>query len=203
MKIAVLAHDREWNKLITSNVEVEWVRVSKAILFGNYFDANAYFNLENEAWREDYNFTTKPIFINSVCHTLKEITPPENVIRINAWAEFINRATWEVAGNITEKVKDVLTSLNKKFICVKDEPGFITARIIAMIVNEAYFAKGDGVSTEAEIDIAMKLGTNYPFGPFEWGNKIGLKYICELLNKLSFEDSCYNIAPELIAASHT
>ena len=202
MKIIVLAHDREWNELITSNVDVEWVRINEAPLFSNYLDANAFFNLDNEAWRADYSFSTKPIFINSVCHTLKEINAPENVIRINAWAGFINRAAWETAGNITENVKNVLTILNKKIIPVKDEPGFIAARIIAMIVNEAYFAKGDGVSTEAEIDIAMKLGTNYPFGPFEWGNKIGLKNICELLNNLALEDSRYKIAPVLIAESH-
>jgi 3-hydroxyacyl-CoA dehydrogenase len=44
-----------------------------------------------------------------------------------------------------------------------------------MIINEAYFALEDNVSTKAETDIAMKLGTNYPYGPFEWGQLIGLK----------------------------
>ena len=36
---------------------------------------------------------------------------------------------------------------------------------------------GENVSTRDEIDTAMKLGTNYPFGPFEWAEKIGLKNI--------------------------
>jgi 3-hydroxybutyryl-CoA dehydrogenase len=41
------------------------------------------------------------------------------------------------------------------------------------------------VSTKEEIDVAMKLGTNYPYGPFEWSEKIGLKNIYELLFTLS------------------
>jgi 3-hydroxybutyryl-CoA dehydrogenase len=40
----------------------------------------------------------------------------------------------------------------------------------------------------------MKLGTNYPFGPFEWSKKIGLNKIYFLLNKLATEDSRYAVA---------
>ncbi len=66
-----------------------------------------------------------------------------------------------------------------------------------MIINEAFYALGDDVSTKEEIDVAMKLGTNYPFGPFEWGEKIGLQNIIELLKKLSENDKRYNVAPYL------
>ncbi|MEP6845805.1 MAG: 3-hydroxyacyl-CoA dehydrogenase family protein, partial [Panacibacter sp.] len=65
------------------------------------------------------------------------------------------------------------------------------------IINEAYFALGDKVSSKQEIDIALKLGTNYPFGPFEWGEKIGLHHIFRLLKTLSFEDDRYIAAPYL------
>ena len=92
---------------------------------------------------------------------------------------------------------EVLTFLNKKVIPAPDEPGLISVRIIAMIINEAYFAIAEDVSSEKEIDIAMKLGTNYPFGPFEWGEKIGLKNIYSLLVKLSKENKKYSPAPSL------
>ncbi len=46
-----------------------------------------------------------------------------------------------------------------------------------MIVNEAFFAFGEKISTIEEIDMAMKLGTNYPNGPFEWAEKIGIENI--------------------------
>ena len=76
-------------------------------------------------------------------------------------------------------------------ITVQDEPGFISARIIAMIINEGYFAVEDHVSSKAEIDTAMKLGTNYPFGPFEWSHLIGLNNILALLQKLNLTDTRY------------
>ena len=66
-----------------------------------------------------------------------------------------------------------------------------------MIINEAYFAKGEYVSTEKEIDIAMKLGTNYPHGPFEWATIIGIKNIYELLKTLSEPDTRYKPSPLL------
>ncbi|MCW3087600.1 MAG: hypothetical protein JWQ78_986, partial [Sediminibacterium sp.] len=75
--------------------------------------------------------------------------------------------------------------------------GMIAARVIAMIINEAYFGLGDGISTRGDIDTAMKLGTNYPYGPFEWSEKIGLKKIYALLKKLNETSIRYVIAPAL------
>jgi 3-hydroxybutyryl-CoA dehydrogenase len=73
----------------------------------------------------------------------------------------------------------------------------IAARVISMIINEAYFALGDKISTKEQIDIAMKLGTNYPYGPFEWSEKIGLQKIYALLKKLREKERRYDIAPLL------
>ena len=92
----------------------------------------------------------------------------------------------------------IFKSLNIKINSVKDEPGFITARIIAMIINEAYFAVEDNVSSQDEIDTAMKLGTNYPYGPFEWAELIGTNNILALLHKLNTTDSRYKPSELLI-----
>jgi 3-hydroxybutyryl-CoA dehydrogenase len=67
-----------------------------------------------------------------------------------------------------------------------------------MIINEAWFAWGEKISSKQDIDTAMKLGTNYPMGPFEWGEKIGLHRVCHLLSELSLESGRYNIAPSLL-----
>ena len=67
----------------------------------------------------------------------------------------------------------------------------VSARVISMIINEAYFAMEDGISTPEEIDTAMKLGTNYPKGPFEWKSQIGITPVFSLLEKLSKTDSKY------------
>ena len=51
---------------------------------------------------------------------------------------------------------------------VADTPGLIVARTLAMLINEAADAVLQGVCTSEGADAAMKLGVNYPRGPFEW-----------------------------------
>ncbi|MBI2730713.1 MAG: hypothetical protein HYX40_08180 [Sphingobacteriales bacterium] len=143
----------------------------------------------------------KPVFINSVINSLKGLHLPDNFIRINAWPGFFERSVTEVAIGYREQeqsVQTVFQLLQWPFQIVPDTPGMISARVISMIINEAYFALGEGVSTKKEIDVAMKLGTNYPLGPFEWCEKIGYSNIYKLLLKLSATNERYAIAPLLI-----
>jgi 3-hydroxybutyryl-CoA dehydrogenase len=196
MKIVVTASDNQWKELTAHTTDTEWVKADHNFSFLQYDDADAFFILK-DCDRINYTETTKLIFINSVSTTLKELNMPFNVFRINGWNTFLSRTAWEIAGVINESCTAVLKSINKKAIWVKDEPGLVSARIIAMIINEAYFALDDAVSSKAEIDIAMKLGTNYPWGPFEWAEKIGLNNIYLLLQKLSLTNKRYQPAPTL------
>jgi 3-hydroxybutyryl-CoA dehydrogenase len=68
-----------------------------------------------------------------------------------------------------------------------------------MIINEACYTVQEGTATIADIDTAMKLGTNYPFGPFEWANKIGVKHVYETLLAVYTDtnDERYKICPLL------
>lgn len=161
------------------------------------FSADAFFLLTDEVNIQDPDaFSTKPVFINAVTNTLKEMALPGNFCRINAWPGFLNRELWEVASH-EEQPLDIIEKLEWKYIRVADEPGLVTARIISMIINEAYFALGEAVSSKKEIDLAMKLGTNYPYGPFEWSEIIGLRKIYSLLEKLNLMGPPYNIAPAM------
>lgn len=134
---------------------------------------------------------TKPIFINAVETSLKELKMPSNVIRFNGWPGFIDKKNWEVSGILSNEAGDVLAKMGKKAKVVDDDEGFVSPRIISMIINEAFFALEEGISSRQEIDVAMKLGTNYPFGPFEWCSRIGADKIFRLLNKLSTRDKRY------------
>ena len=118
---------------------------------------------------------TKLIFINAVIDTLSILQLPKNVSRINAWPGFLERELWEVATENRAETESFFNHLGWKTIAVKDEPGLVAARVVSMIINEAFFSFNEKVSSKEEIDLAMKLGTNYPYGPFEWGEKIGLK----------------------------
>lgn len=196
--IVVAASDSQWNELTGLQTNVEWQRVPNAADFDQYKNADAFFCLNDVEIRNDFESLKKPVFINSVIETLSDLSLPKNVYRINGWTGFLNRTVWEIAGIADKTIEDVFTALNIKINFVKDEPGFISARVIAMIINEAYFALEDEVSTKAEIDTAMKLGTNYPFGPFEWASLIGTKNILALLQKLYLTDSRYKPSQLLI-----
>lgn len=75
----------------------------------------------------------------------------------------------------------------------------VSARVVCMIINEAAFVLGEGTAEAAAVDNAMRLGTNYPEGPFAWADKIGLDNVFELLEALLTQtgDSRYKIAPAL------
>lgn len=69
------------------------------------------------------------------------------------------------------------------------EPESIAERVILAIVNEAFRALGDGVASEADIDRAMQLGANHPFGPFQWARRTGVHEVVVMLDALSDEDA--------------
>ncbi|HET9495449.1 MAG TPA: 3-hydroxyacyl-CoA dehydrogenase NAD-binding domain-containing protein [Chloroflexia bacterium] len=75
----------------------------------------------------------------------------------------------------------------------------IIVRILTMIMNEAAWAVGDGVASVRDVDIAMKLGTNYPKGPLKWADEIGLEMVHSVLKSLmaSLGDQRYRPAPLL------
>lgn len=138
------------------------------------------------------------LIISSVVNPLNELV--SGCIRINGWNTFLKRPIIEAAGNdnMKNKTEEVFSFFHKKMEWVADIAGFITPRVVASIINEAFFALEEEVSTKAEIDTAMKLGTNYPFGPFEWSEKIGIKNIYALLKHLSEKQKRYQPAPLLI-----
>ena len=187
MEIVVLADGDVYDFLQTAGENIKWKFAHTIESFFESKNADAYFDLRENA-NEDYSSITKPLFINCMASTLAENNHSKNVIRINAWPGFIETNMWEIAGYISPEAAEVLNNLNKKYISVPDEAGLVSARIIAMIINEAYYAKDEDVSSEADIDIAMKLGTNYPYGPFEWCNKIGIDQVYNLLQKCSLTD---------------
>jgi 3-hydroxybutyryl-CoA dehydrogenase len=202
MKIIVLA-DEDFkedfiSKEISADVEVIYINnLSWITTKANFNSADAFFILKEINIEDNKAFGGKPVFINSVTPTLKELNLPENFSRINGWPTFVKRKVWEIASSNENAARKIFENLHFKYINVADEPGLVSARIISMIINEAYFALGENVSSKEEIDLAMKLGTNYPYGPFEWCKKIGLKKVHSLLEKLNETDSRYTIAPAM------
>lgn len=92
-----------------------------------------------------------------------------------------------------------LTLLGLTPRAVADVPGLIVARTIAMLINEAADAVQQGVCDEAGADAAMKLGVNYPAGPFEWLARWDRRAVVALLDRLDqhHRGERYRVSPYL------
>lgn len=83
---------------------------------------------------------------------------------------------------------------------VSDSPGFVAPRIVACIVNLACEMAQQRVASPADIDAAVKLGLGYPYGPFEWGDRLGAARVLHILQGLyaTFGDQRYRPSPWLV-----
>ena len=82
---------------------------------------------------------------------------------------------------------------------VADAPGLVVARTLAMLVNEASDAVLQGVCTEDGADAAMKLGVNYPAGPFDWlrgWSRDGVIGVLRALDE-AYRGERYRVSPRL------
>lgn len=82
------------------------------------------------------------------------------------------------------QAENVFRSIGKNTAVVEDEVGLVFPRVLSLIINEAVFTVMEGTATPEDIDIAMKKGTNYPYGPLEWADRIGLDEVYAVIRGL-------------------
>jgi 3-hydroxybutyryl-CoA dehydrogenase len=89
--------------------------------------------------------------------------------------------------------------LGRQPVWIAESPAMVLSRVICMLINEAIFAVGEGVADELTIDLAMRLGVNYPHGPIEWGQAIGWPAVLAVLDHLrqEYQEPRYRAAPWL------
>ena len=139
--------------------------------------------------KEFLNTTTASVYINLLDNAASMdysmLSQPVLINSVNTTLKEIN------AGSNIVRINSWPTFLNRT-----------TWEISGQLSDEVkIFALQDKVSTKSEIDIAMKMGTNYPYGPFEWSEKIGLKNIASLLKKLTTGNKRY--IPSLLLLQET
>lgn len=211
MKIGILASiDRRnaWPSDSETHSQISWVQNSQdAAHFDIFIDLN--FDTHPERIR-DYAGNTKTIFLlSAVNHTPEaaffDVGLPyggEKIFGINAIPGFLERTTLEITDPFGKKdsVSEVLTKLPFTTLeWVKSRVGMVTPRIVFMIINEAYYTMQEGTAAAPDIDTAMKLGTAYPNGPFEWKDKCGIANVYRTLVAM-YEDTKeerYKICPAL------
>jgi len=89
--------------------------------------------------------------------------------------------------------------LGKETARVREGAGLIFPRILSLLINEAVHTVSEGVAAADEIDLAMRLGVNYPSGPLGWADRVGLDEVLAVLEGLQQEtgDDRYRPAPLL------
>jgi 3-hydroxybutyryl-CoA dehydrogenase len=75
----------------------------------------------------------------------------------------------------------LFATVERASVVVKSVPGLFLGRTIGGIINEARTVVDEGVANAADVDLAMRLGTNYPRGPFAWAEEIGPGRVARLL----------------------
>ncbi len=78
-------------------------------------------------------------------------------------------------GDMAAQVADWLRSKGFKVECIKDSAGFVLQRVLGMIANLGCELAQIGVGKPEDIDLAMKLAQNYPKGPMEIADWLGVE----------------------------
>ncbi len=144
------------------------------------------------------------IFLNTIKISLGELRYTygiwtNHIYGFNGLYTFFDRDVLEVSSIDGHLNGEQLARLDFPYEIVDDRIGMVTPRIVLMIINEAFYTVMEGTASKEDIDQGMKLGTNYPFGPFEWCEKIGVSQVYETLEAI-YEDTKeerYKIAPLL------
>ncbi|WNI16711.1 3-hydroxyacyl-CoA dehydrogenase [Actinacidiphila sp. ITFR-21] len=104
-----------------------------------------------------------------------------------------------VPADAVAQATGLFQALGKKVSVVADVPGMVVARTVAMLVDLAVDAVAKGVASREDVDTAMRSGVNYPLGPLEWGERISVSYVRELLDGLHawYPTGRYAPCPEL------
>jgi 3-hydroxybutyryl-CoA dehydrogenase len=93
--------------------------------------------------------------------------------------------TDEVSDDALSLAQEFFESLGKGVVLTENHPGLFLGRVVGSIVNEAMIAVHENVATPDDIDVAMRLGTNYPIGPIAWGREIGGARVSRILQRVA------------------
>tara|TARA_B100000683_G_scaffold228244_1_gene228078 strand:+ start:76 stop:753 length:678 start_codon:yes stop_codon:yes gene_type:complete len=151
-----------------------------------------------------YEEVNVPLVLSAVKASLSEILDisraKDPIFGLNAFSGFIDSQVWEMTtlkANNKKVLIDLFPELDIEW--VSSRVGMVTPRVISMIINEACYTLQEGTANIKDIDKGMKLGTNYPKGPFEWADEIGVGHIYDTLEALYLDtgDVRFKICPLL------
>jgi 3-hydroxybutyryl-CoA dehydrogenase len=84
-----------------------------------------------------------------------------------------------------QAVKELMTNIGVTAVKLDETPGFILDRVIASIVNEAAVMYSSKLASKEDIDKMMRVCVNWPMGPFEFADNMGVDRVVEILNQMT------------------
>ncbi len=149
-----------------------------------------------------------PIFCQVADTTVSEVATwikhPERLVGFDGLFSAFGSLVTLVLGpgldpGIQQEADQFIQGLGRRGMWIEESPGLILPRIICMLANEAAFAVQDQVASPDTIDLAMRLGVNYPQGPLAWAGQIGFRQVLQVLEHLQaeFSEPRYRPAPKL------
>ncbi len=88
--------------------------------------------------------------------------------------------------------------LDKKGIMVYESPGFVTTRLICLLINEALHLLAEGVASAEDIDSAMRVGYQFEYGPLEMADRFGLDAVWAALERMFREYGELKYRPSIL-----
>jgi 3-hydroxybutyryl-CoA dehydrogenase len=121
----------------------------------------------------------------------KRLRHPERLVGFGVLGSFESQRAVEIvdsddaSDDALALAQEVFESIGKSVVLVEERPGLFLGRVVGSIVNEAVVAVHDEVASPEDVDVAMRLGTNYPIGPIAWGREIGGARLTRILQRLA------------------
>lgn len=115
---------------------------------------------------------------------------PDKVIGLNFWPLDPEAKLVQITRGIKtsdetyQQCKGFVEKINKTVVTLKDSPGLILNRVLAAMINEAIFVLSYGIASRDDIDNMLKLGANFPMGPLEYADYLGLDNVLNTLELL-------------------
>lgn len=106
---------------------------------------------------------------------------------------------YETSDETLQAALDWGKKIGKTCIVVNEAPAFVVNRILCVMLNEAFFALGEGLATPEDIDLGMVLGCNHPIGPLALSDLVGNETLLHVVEGLHKElGDKYRPAPLLV-----
>lgn len=120
----------------------------------------------------------------------KRLVHPERVVAYGILGSLGGQESVEIVDggsgdDALELAQDLFEHIGKRVVLVANVPGLFLGRVVCSVINEAVCAVQEGVASAEDVDLAMRLGTNYPIGPIAWGREIGGARVSHILHRLA------------------